>query len=211
MARRLHEVRRCASRKLQTYLSRWKHRKIRQVLPDQWFSVSRNRRMQSAKRMRQVCHRPIGWKHEIQMSDDDAENRLASRRRNCLFMQNASPCATAFVQIQPDFSASAIYRQQREEILRRQEKLDAILKKKNLVRPESPETRRRKLKRNYSVSTRHSNSKLKEVSSTTIPVKQLCCFLWTMHADLWSSESGLSVQKPVFGAGMLSFLLFVCL
>ena len=57
------------------------------------------------------------------------------------------------------------FRQQREEIMRKQEKLDVILKKKSQIRPESPGTRRRKLKRNNSLPLRRSNSKINEVSS----------------------------------------------
>ena len=52
--------------------------------------------------------------------------------------------------------------------MRKQEKLDVMLKKKNQVRPESPGTRRRKLKRNNSMPLKRSNSKLNEVSFTIL-------------------------------------------
>ena len=48
--------------------------------------------------------------------------------------------------------------------MRKQEKLDAMLKKKSQVRPESPGARRRKLKRNNTMPLKRSNSKLNEVN-----------------------------------------------
>ncbi len=48
--------------------------------------------------------------------------------------------------------------------MRKQEKLEAMLKKKSgQARPESPGSRRRKLKRNNSIPIRRSSSKLNDV------------------------------------------------
>ncbi len=53
--------------------------------------------------------------------------------------------------------------------MRKQERLEAMLKKKSgQARPESPGSRRRKLKRNNSIPIRRSSSKLNDVSMLTV-------------------------------------------
>ncbi len=60
----------------------------------------------------------------------------------------------------------ALYRQQREEIMRKQEKLESMLKKKKEARPESPGGRRKRVKRPSIVPRRFHSNRSSEVSQT---------------------------------------------
>ena len=89
------------------------------------------------------------------------------------------------------------YRQQREEIMRKQEKLESMIRKKKDARPESPTGRRnRKTRRPSMPSRRFGNTRSNEVSCNVkcipfclsyLTLNHLCNFLsfyWTNFSSL---------------------------